>query len=176
MRFKNRFELYGKLYLRRALAYLIDYTIINTAYILLDIVIINSIIRLTGNNLYISFQNYDTASYILFIMSYMSYFVLSFYLYKGQTFGLTFFKIQVRRSGFKAINLNLNNCFNRALANYFSHQMFFIPFLILIFSKNYKNVPDILSKTQICYFNDDNHFQNDSEENIYQISKEKIAA
>ena len=176
MRLKNRLKLYHRLYAKRAMAYLIDYFLIKVAHYLFSLILLNSIFELVGTQYYITFENYEIASNTLLIITYLTYFILGFYLYNGQTIGMSLFNIQVKENGFRNIQLSLNHCLNRAFTNYLSHQLFFIPFFILLFNKDSKNLADILSNSQVRYFCANDNFLNQNEENIYALKNKRLAA
>ena len=152
MRLKNRFNFFKRLNAKRALAYCVDVFIISISSTLLANLFVISLLRLSSIGFTVSFEHWSNASYFNHMIVYMSYFFFSFYLFRGQTYGMKLFKIQVKSVGFNQQNLSFNNSIKRSMANYVSHQLYFIPFAVVFFNDTNQNLPDLSSNTQIGYF------------------------
>ena len=171
MRLKNRFNFFKRLNSRRVLAYCIDVAIISTASSLLANIIAYSLLRLSSIGFSVSFEHWSNASSLNHILIYMSYFFFSFYLFRGQTFGMKLFRIQVKCVGFNQQDLSFNNSLKRSMANYVSHQLYFIPFAIVFFNDKNKNLADLSSDSQIGYFSNYEDI-----ETPVKLSKNNLAA
>ena len=152
MRFKNRFNFFKRLNAKRSLAYCVDVVVITICSTLLANLFAFSLLRLSSIGFTISFEHWSNASYFNHMLVYTSYFFFSFYLFEGQTYGMKLFKIQVKCAGFNQQSLSLNNALRRSMANYVSHQLYFIPFAIVFFNDTNQNLPDLSSNSQISYF------------------------
>ena len=157
MRLKSRFHFFKYYFIKRMLAYIIDFSILSLLAKLLGFVIISSLFKVTNYKYYINLEYWDIAVKTQYIISYVSYFFMCFYLYRGQTIGLKVFKLQVKQIGFKKNQLTLHTALNRTMANYISHEFYFVPFIIAALNESNKTLPDFVSHSQVSYFNQFHH-------------------
>ena len=151
MRLKTKFKLFGRLNLKRALAYLIDLFSIELISGLMARSYIKILYILKPQDSYISYQLIDHAIDINFTIIYLTYFTTCFYLYEGVTIGLKLFNLQIKRSCLNP-RLDFFPALNRSMASFISYKLNFVLFLLPIFRDDNKGLSDLASKSQTCFF------------------------
>lgn len=152
MRLKNRFKLFNYYFLKRILAYGIDFVLIKILSQIFCAIFTIGLFKLVRGNLEIHFTYADLAQNAQFILTYLTYFFLCFYIYNGQTIGLSIFNLQVKQNGFNTYQINFYSCLNRSMANYISHHLYFLPFFIALFNTENKTTSDYFSDTGVSYY------------------------
>lgn len=175
MRLKNRFYLFRNYLIKRSAAYLVDYVIVLVISDLISLYILGSLVRFEGPNFIISLEFWPTATKVQYILTYVSYFILCFYLYRGQTIGLKIFSLQVKQRGFNQREVTFISCLNRSMANYISQELYFIPFLLCLINLENKSFGDFVSSSQVMFYSS---FENIMESEKVPVKKVgfKIAA
>jgi len=151
MRLKTRLRLFNYYFLKRAFAYILDLIFIEILSQTICTVLTISLTRLIGYRFELTYEYSEIATRIQFIITHVSYFFFSYYLYDGQTLGLKTFNLQVKQNGFNNHRLKLSSCLNRAIANFVLFELYLIPNIILLANSKNKTMPDYLSDSVISY-------------------------
>ena len=138
--------------MKRTAAYLIDYVIVLVISELVSLYILGSLVRFEGPSFAISLDFWPVATKVQYILTYVSYFITCFYLYRGQTIGLKIFSLQVKQKGFNRRELSFISCLNRSMANYISQELYCIPFLLCLINLENKSFGDSASNSQVMFY------------------------
>ncbi len=119
--------------------------------------------------------NIDQMYISTFLFTYFSYFLVSFYLGHGKTIGMTFFDLKTVGHEGSPRELSFMESFMRTLGHTVNYLLIFTPFLINLFRKDNKGLPDFFSQTEILTEKEFLHFEHNYKTEHTQKEAEIIA-
>ena len=152
MSFQRRFKFHFLFLKKRFVSYLIDHFLIVLLNIFCTFAYFEYFTQDIFHQYAISLNGLTKAYQFNFAPIYFAYFTSSFLLLNGQTPGQKYMGLMViKTNSITNAKLTFSQSFRRSLINYLCYQSYFTLFLLCLFQKEFKGLPDILSGTKLRF-------------------------
>lgn len=118
--------------------------------------------------------NIDQMYISTFMFTYFSYFLVSYFLGHGKTIGLTVFQLRTVSHEGNPRELSFMESFMRTLGYTVNYLMIFTPFLINLFRKDKKGLPDFFSQTEIMTDKEFLHYEHEVTKEMKKESQKNL--